>query len=84
MLVYRYHCVNNPPMPETLPPGYVAYRVWGSRPYMAGLGVRVKGMVDYPYQLSEKEMNTYGLLAVDVLQQPLFIANYQREAQALC
>ena len=73
MLVYRYHCVERPPMPNKLPSGYTDYRVWGSRPYIQQAGAVVLGTVDYPFQLSEKVMNTYGLRAANMQQQPILI-----------
>jgi hypothetical protein len=56
-----------------MPPDMVAYRVWGSRPYLPDLGGIVYGTVDYSRQLSMAEMNIYGLFPANVVQQPIMI-----------
>ena len=73
MLAYRYYCMNSSPLAQHMPPDMVAYRVWGSRPYLPDLGGIVYGTVDYSRQLSMAEMNIYGLFPANVVQQPIMI-----------
>ena len=46
MLAYRYYCMNSSPLAQHMPPDMVAYRVWGSRPYLPDLGGIVYGTVE--------------------------------------
>lgn len=73
VLAYRYYCMNSSPLAQHMPPDMVAYRVWGSRPYLPDLGGVVYGTLDYSRQLSMAEMNIYGLFPANVVQQPIMI-----------
>lgn len=73
MLAYRYYCMNGSPIAMRMPPDKVAYRIWGSRPYLPNLGGVVYGTVDYARQLSTAEMSAYGLIPANMVQQPIMI-----------
>ena len=71
MLTYRYYCMDSSPVVKRMPPDMTAYNVWGSRPYMPDLGGIVYGTVDYARCLSISEMNSYGLIPSNMVQQPI-------------
>lgn len=73
VLAYRYYCMNSSPLAQHMPPDMVAYRAWGSRPYLPDLGGIVYGTVDYTRQLSIAEMSAYGLIPAHMVQQPISI-----------
>ena len=72
MLVYRYYCIDNPPLFDSVPKGYVGIKVWGSRPYVPEAATHVMGTVDYLFPLTDRTMNTYGLRPANVEQRPIF------------
>ena len=70
MKVYRYYTINRPPSPGAVPKGFVAVKVWGSRPYVSEIGHTAWGTVDYDHPLSHQEVRAYELAPANMVQMP--------------
>lgn len=76
VIIYRYYAVRRFPSPDNLPSGYVAFRVWGSRPFVASIGRAAYGTVDFHGQIPAALANRHGLLPYNSTHQPVFMEDH--------
>lgn len=82
-MVYRYYTIYRPPSPGVVPHGFVAMKVWGSRPYVEEIGHTAWGTVDYASPLSQQEIRDYELAPANMVQKPVATAIERSEQNGL-